>query len=314
MSARVRPARITAVLLGVLALSLLLSLPGVGEVLGGTDAALVAAAVALELASELSFVVVFRLFFDRLDRRDARAIAWGSLASGALLPGGGVGGAAVGGWLATLTGAPAAWTVRRSSGLFFVTTGINAIALVGAGLVLAAGAAQPRDFLRTWLPVLLAVAATAAVLAAPAVARRGRPRAWVRGVADGIDDARRAARRPTWRLLGAVGYLGFDVAVLGTALSAVGGRMPVAGLVLAYLIGWLAAALPVPGGLGALDAGLAGALVLYGAAPAHAAAAVLIYHAVSLAVPAAGGAYALVRLRPRLRAARIDRVPVAEPA
>src|SRR5258708_4826103 len=35
-----------------------------------------ALAIALELGSAGSFVVLFRLFFDRLDARDARALAW----------------------------------------------------------------------------------------------------------------------------------------------------------------------------------------------------------------------------------------------
>ena len=46
-----------------------------------------------------------------------------------------------------------------------------------------------------------------------------------------------------------------------------------AALMLGYSIGYLANALPVPGGIGVLDAGLVGALLLYGATPADAAAA-----------------------------------------
>jgi hypothetical protein len=50
----------------------------------------VVVAVALELTSCISFVIVFRLFFDRVRARDARALAWTEMASGALLPGGGI--------------------------------------------------------------------------------------------------------------------------------------------------------------------------------------------------------------------------------
>ena len=66
----------------------------------------IAAAIALELASDISFVVIYRLFFDRLEHRDARDLAWTSQAAGALLPGGGVGGYAISGWLTRLTGQP----------------------------------------------------------------------------------------------------------------------------------------------------------------------------------------------------------------
>jgi uncharacterized membrane protein YbhN (UPF0104 family) len=301
---------VTAGLLGVLVVSLVLALPGIGDVrdaLAGTDPAWIAAAIALELASEMSFVVVFRRFFDRLEARDARSVAWSSLASSALLPAGGVGGAAVGGWLAALTGAPASWSVRSSSALFFLTTAVNAIALVTAGLLLVAGAPGPHDLLRAELPVVLAVVATAAVLAVPPLVRRRRTPAWIRGVADGIDDARRAAFRPSPRMLGAVGYLAFDIAVLWATLVAVGEHMALAALVIAYLLGYLASALPMPGGIGTLDAGLAGALVLYGAAPASAAAAVLVFHAIALWVPGLGGLCAYLRLRPRLTQAAAAR-------
>jgi hypothetical protein len=88
----------------------------------------IAAAGALELASCVSFVIIFRLFLDRVGARDARALAWTEIASGALLPGGGVGGYAIGGWLLHLTGAPTRWIVRRSGGLFFLTSAVNSAA------------------------------------------------------------------------------------------------------------------------------------------------------------------------------------------
>ena len=52
-----------------------------------------------------------------------------------------------------------------------------------------------------------------------------------------------------------------------------------------------------PGRARVLDGGLAGALVLYGTPPATAAAAVLVYHAIALWIPAAGGLIAYARLR-----------------
>jgi uncharacterized membrane protein YbhN (UPF0104 family) len=296
----------TSLLLGVLGIALLLAVPALRPALsaiGDVDPAWIAAAVALELASSVSFVIVFRLFFDRVGARDARALAWTSMASGALLPGGGVGGLAIGGWLVHLTGAPTRWIVRRSSGLFFLTSAVNGAAVIGAGLLLLAGAGGPHDFARATLPALLAAAATLVVLALPVIASRRRTSSiWLESLVIGIRDAERTALHPRWRLLGALGYLGFDMAVLWVAFSAVGGPPPLAALVLGYSIGYLANALPVPGGVGVLDAGLAGALLLYGASPAHVVAAVLIYHAIAFWIPGAGGLIAFARLRPRLAA------------
>src|SRR6202023_2403052 len=87
--------------------------------------ALVAAALGLELASCLSFVVIFRLFFGPVPTTIAREMAWSQMGSGALLPGGGVGSLAVGGWLLHLAGMPAGRIVRTSSGLFFLPSAVN---------------------------------------------------------------------------------------------------------------------------------------------------------------------------------------------
>jgi uncharacterized membrane protein YbhN (UPF0104 family) len=101
-------------------------------------------------------------------------------------------------------------------------------------------------------------------------------------------------------LVGALGYLLFDIAVLWTTFAAVGQLPPLAPLVLAYLAGYLANAIPVPGGIGVLDAGLVGALALYGLPVTHAAAAVLVYHAIAFWIPTLGGTAGYVRLRRRL--------------
>jgi uncharacterized membrane protein YbhN (UPF0104 family) len=296
----------TAGLLGILVVSLMLAVPALRPVVREVremNPWWVTAAMALEVGSCLSFVVVFRLFFDRVAAPDGRALAWTSMASGVLLPGGGVGGLAIGGWLTRLTGAPTDWIVRRSSGLFFLTSAVNGCAIIGAGLLLLSGSAGPHDFARAALPPLGAATITLLVVAAPwAAPQLGRRAgvAWLPGIVAGIRDAERSARHPSWRLAGALGYLGFDIAVLWATFSAVGDAPPVAALILGYSIGYLANTLPVPGGLGVLDAGLVGALLLYGAAPAHAAAAVLVYHAIALWVPAGGGVLAYARLRPRL--------------
>jgi uncharacterized membrane protein YbhN (UPF0104 family) len=151
-------------------------------------------------------------------------------------------------------------------------------------------------------PIALAVGATCATLALPVVLRRARPRSsprWLVAVSEGIDAARRSLVAPNWRMLGAVGYLGFDIAALGALFAATGHPMPVDALVLGYLIGYLANMLPVPGGFGVLEAGLAGALIAYGAPATQAAAAVVVYHAIAFWIPSLGGiiGYALLRRR-----------------
>jgi hypothetical protein len=77
----------TLTLMMVLAIALLTAVPAVRPVvrtIDHVDPVWIVAAIALELASCVSFVVLFPVFFDRLSRRDARALAWTEMASGAL--------------------------------------------------------------------------------------------------------------------------------------------------------------------------------------------------------------------------------------
>src|SRR5213075_3560790 len=92
-----------------------------------------------------------------------------------------------------------------------------------------------------------------------------------------------------------------DIAALGATFAATGRPIPVATLVLGYLIGYLANLIPIPGGFGVLEGGLAGTLIAYGAPARQAAAAVIVYHAIAFWIPSVGGllAYALLRRRVR---------------
>jgi uncharacterized membrane protein YbhN (UPF0104 family) len=118
---------------------------------------------------------------------------------------------------------------------------------------------------------------------------------------DGVAEAVGLLRSPQmWA--GSLGYLIFDLAVLGVCFPAFGNpEPPIDALILAYLIGQLGGLVPLPGGIGGLDLGLLGALVLYGVDVTNAAVAVLAYRALLLSVPAAVGLPALASLRRRLR-------------
>ncbi len=299
---------LTIVVLAVCVITVLLAVPDLRPVAGeiaDMNPALVAAAIALELASCLSFVVIFRRFFGPVPKSAAREMAWSQMGSGALLPGGGVGSLAIGAWLLHLAGMSAQQIVRRSSGLFFLTSAINVFTLAAAGLLLLLGITDgPHDILRAGLPVIAVLAAIIFVLWLPSLARRvsrnHSKAAWLEDIGIGIPAARDALTQPNWRLLGAVGYLLFDIAVLWTTFAAVGPVPPLAPLIVAYLVGYLANAIPVPGGIGVLDSGLVGALALYGLPVTHAAAAVLVYHAIAFWIPTLGGTLAYARLRPRL--------------
>src|SRR5204863_2609305 len=112
-----------------------------------------------------------------------------------------------------------------------------------------------------------------------------------------------------WLLVGLVGYLGFDVMILWATFHAFGSVPPLSIIWIGYLIGELGGLIPVPGGIGGVDLGLVGALVLYHVNVNAATAAVLAFRAISLWVPAVVGAVAFVFLRRTLA----DEPAVGEP-
>ena len=139
--------------------------------------------------------------------------------------------------------------------------------------------------------------------------RRPRPRRRERRV----QEATCLLRSGNARLLaGAIGYLAFDLVVFWACFRAFGPAPALGSLLLAYLFGQLGALIPVPGGIGGVDAGLIGALVLYGTPAATAAVGVLAYRAVLLGVPAALGGTAFVALRRSLRDEAASRIPCAD--
>ena len=295
-----------ALLLAIATVTLLLAVPplrGVAHQISRMSLGWIAAALVLEIVSCAAYVVIFRFFFATVPARLARQVAWTEEGSGALLPGGGLGALAVGGWLLRRTGLSTRRIVESSSALFFLTSGINVAALVVGGVMLSSDAFGGHDtVILASAPIALGVAGTCLALAVPVVLHRGRHRRWPQwllSVSAGIEGARRSLVAPNWRMLGALGYLGFDIAALGALFAATGHPIPVDALVLGYLIGYLANVLPVPGGFGVLEAGLAGTLIAYGAPATQAAAAVVVYHAIAFWVPSLGGVIGYASLRRR---------------
>jgi uncharacterized protein (TIRG00374 family) len=112
-----------------------------------------------------------------------------------------------------------------------------------------------------------------------------------------VRDTERLLFHPDWRIVGVIGYLWFDIAVLWACFAAAGQMPPLAPVVLAYQIGYLSNFIPVPGGIGVLDGSLIGMLVLYGLGGTVAAAATLVYRTISLWVPAVWGTIAFFVLQ-----------------
>lgn len=260
------------------------------------------AAVAFEVGSCLSYVIVFRHFFPEPPRAVGRQVAWIAMGAGAVLPGGNFSSAATTGWLLRRHAVSARRMFERCGALLFFLTlfGFLSNGLAGALLLVGIGTG-PHDLEHSGIPILVSLFVLGAAVVARVLGRRASPRvpAVVRSATASLESAWGMASRPHWRTLGAVGFLWLDIAALWAACRATGHPIGALALAVAYFIGYLATMIPIPAGLGVLDSGLAGALVLYGFSPAASVGAVLVYHAISVWVPGLGGLVAWLPTRAR---------------
>jgi uncharacterized membrane protein YbhN (UPF0104 family) len=260
----------------------------------------VIAALGLELGSCFGYVFVFRHFFPEPSRHQSRRVAWMAMGAGAVLPGGNISSAAATGLLLRKSGVSVRELIERCAALLCLLTALGFALNGAAGLLLVAQVPDgPGDVLHTMGPVGVSVfvlsSATLAVVANRRLGERA-PRL-LRGVAAGLEGAWAAIRQPSWRLLGALAFLCLDMGALWAACAATGHRLGFLAVLIAYCIGYLTTLIPIPGGLGVLDSGLAGSLVLYGLPPTVSVGAVLVYHAISIWVPGTGGLIAWIPTR-----------------
>jgi uncharacterized membrane protein YbhN (UPF0104 family) len=260
------------------------------------------AAVGLELASCLSYLVVFRRFFPEPPAPVGRQVAWMAMGAGAVLPGGNFSSAAATGWLLRDHGIGARRLVERCGALlcFLTLFGFFINGLAGAALLVGLGRG-PHDLEHTGVPILVSLFVIGSATVAMVGGRRYAARApkSVGSLAASLESAWTSVVKPHWRMLGAAGFLWLDMGALWAACQATGHPIGLLAMAVAYFIGYLATMIPIPLGLGVLDSGLAGALVLYGFSPTAAVSAVLVYHAISVWVPGLGGLIAWLPTRRR---------------
>ena len=266
----------------------------------------------LKALSGLSYVAVFRaVFCTRMSWRLSMKIGLSELGANAVVPTGGAGGLALGVWALRRTGMDADQIARRSVAFFFLTSVPNVLGVIVIGLGLALGVfAGHAGLALTLVPAVVAAGAVAITLASGRWAAVAQQRAaHTRGpaarlpralgaLAGGVRESLVLLRRhEPWLIAGLIGYLAFDVMILWATFHAFGAAPALAILWIGYLIGELGGLLPVPGGIGGVDAGLVGTLVLYHVPVGAATAAVLAYRAIALWVPAVLGSAAFLLLR-----------------
>jgi uncharacterized membrane protein YbhN (UPF0104 family) len=288
---------ISLAVLILLAVCLLLAVPGlhtVGHQIAHMDASWLVLAVALEVLSCVGYIIAFLQVFERAPRRFGARVAMSELAFGAAVSLGGAGSIAVGALLLVERGGKPSRVAERSAVLFLLTSGINLITLAGAGIGVWIGLLPgKRDPLLSLLPGGIGLGVFLLFLALPLIADRltvghtGRAAQWTRATSETIRATERVLFRWDWRIVGALGYLWWDIAVLWVCFHAIGHPPAFATVVLAYQIGYMSNLIPVPGGIGILEGSFIGVFALYGVGTTMTTAATIVYHAISLWVPRA---------------------------
>jgi uncharacterized protein (TIRG00374 family) len=309
------------VLVVVAVVTLLPGLEGLRTRLSHAKPAWLLAGVGLKVLSGLGYVAVFRMVFcRRMTWRVSYQVGMSELGANALFPTGGAGGLALGAWALKRGGMQASDIAMRTVAFFLLTSVANVlgVAIVGTGLAVGVFPGESNLALTLAPAGVAAMSIVGALLAgrlAPRLHERSerneegdssrRSRVLMKAlvaIADGVNEAVALLREGNaWLIGGIIAYLVFDLMILWATFRAFGSAPPLAIVWIAYLIGELGGLIPVPGGIGGIDAGLVGTFVLYNVPITSAASAVLAYRAIALWVPAILGSAAFVSLRRTLR-------------
>ena len=199
---------------------------------------------------------------------------------------------------------------NRSVSFFLIKSSVNFVAVAIIGLLMwlhLFGVDEPWTL--TLLPALMSIAVIAAVVLIPRFGPGEDPpedaskatrfiaasrRALITGSAGAVEIVRRGDIRV---ITGAIGYWAFDNAVLWATFHAFGYSPEISIVLMGYLIGQLGGLLPIPGGIGGIDGGLIGTLIVYGAPAAIVTAAVLAYRVILFWLPLVVGGVAFFQLR-----------------
>src|SRR3954468_23796977 len=287
--------------------------PGLGEVrdlLVKAKPGWLALAVALEGLSFASYLVMFGpIFCTGLTWNRSWQIGGSELAMGSLVPASGAGGLALGAWVLHRGGMDGQRIARRSVAFFLIKSGVNFLAVALLGTAMALGLGPHVSPWLTVLPAALAALVIGGVIAIPRLGPGIDPGADASRVSRGVYASRRAVIQGTAEALqilrsgdrriiaGSIGYWAFDNAVLWATFHAFGISVPLTIVLMGYLIGPLGGLLPIPGGIGGIDGGLIGTLIVYGAPAAGTAAAVLAYRVILFWLPLMVGGIAFALLR-----------------
>jgi uncharacterized protein (TIRG00374 family) len=294
-------------------------------------------AIAMQVLSMVSYVAVFKGVHVPpgypIGYLETYRITMASLAATRLFAAGGAGGVALTAWALRQSGMPRREVAERMIAFLVLTYAVYMLALVVCGIGLRTGLLHGSNpFGLTMVPAYFALFAMGVFVCIAALPKELERRLSERPTGDsragrvlhvilssperlgeGTRLAMRMLRHPDLALLGTIGWWGFNIGVLYASFQAFGSAPPIGVVVQGYFVGMLANLLPLPGGIGGVDAGMIGVFAAFGVDGGLALIAVLTYRLFAFWLPSLPGALAYFTLRRTVARWRADRASGARP-
>jgi len=302
-------------------------LVGLGDALGKLDDAdplWIGIAIGFNVLAYATYIALFKAVVGgdalRLSWKETYEINMAGVAGTLLFSAGGAGGIAVTYWALRKAGMPRRDVARRMVAFVTLHYAFYPFALIVFGVLLRTGVLSGKSSVElTIVPAgvagLLIILGVLVALIPPDSDRRlarfahsERSRNWLRTagkVPATLGEGFRFAlglfahpRRGGLAVIGAAGFWAFSIGVLWASFHAFGVQVPLAVVVQGFFLGMVANLFPLaPAGVGAVDAGMIGAFVLFGIPEETVFPAILIFRLVAFWMPIPPGIFAFFQLR-----------------
>ncbi len=302
-------------------------LVGLGDALsklGDADPVWIAVAIGFNVLAFATYIALFKAVVGgdalRFSWRETYEINMAGLGATRLLSAAGAGGIALTYWALRRAGMQRHDVARRMVAFLSLQYIFYPIALIVFGLLLRTGVLPGKGSVElTIVPASVAglglLAAALIALIPPDLGRRAERHARSERVkaiaakaatvpatvAEGFRFAVSIFRNPSrggLAVLGAAGFWAANIGILWASFKAFGVHVPLAVVVQGFFLGMVANLFPfAPGGVGAVDAGMIGAFVLFGLPEETVFPAILIYRLVAFWMPIPLGIVAFLQLR-----------------
>ena len=300
---------------------------GLGDALGKLDDAdplWIAIAIGFNVLAYATYIALFKAVVGgdvlRLTWKETYEINMAGVAGTLLFSAGGAGGIAVTYWALRKAGMQRRDVARRMVAFVSLHYAFYPIALIVFGILLRTGVLNGKSSVElTIVPAgvagLILILGVLVTLIPPDAGQRlarfahsERSRHWLQNagkVPATLGEGFRFAlglfahpRRGGLAVIGAAGFWAFSIGVLWASFHAFGVHVPLAVVVQGFFLGMVANLFPLaPAGVGAVDAGMIGAFVLFGIPEQTVFPAVLIFRLVSFWMPIPPGILAFFQLR-----------------